>query len=480
MMDFLEESIVRLKKFPEKPCVYDFKLKKIFTNKDFLEHILFYINLNQQENKKRKPVLIPNKKGVKSYSLMLACGILGLPFVCINERSRSLIVGKDKYFDPDIVSKIDKKEKEVIYSRERSNNEIFYLISTSGSTSQPKLIQVSYKNFSTYIKNINRVQPMLEGTVSSQAFDLSFDPAIGEIFYTLSVGGVLAPFDFSSLLAFPKWLEETKTIRWGSSPAHAALIVERLFEQKFPQLRESSFIGEALNLSLVDKWTDIFTNSKVLNHYGPAELTVSISSHEFRRSEKEQVFNNVISIGEVYSDHKWVLIDSDESVNFKEGELCVFGEQSMIGYVEGEAKYFLHHGKKFLRTGDLVKNNNNRLFYLGRTDDMIKIKSQRVHSLEIENFIRKEFGIGALVFVSEFNEYMQGQRISVIIDELVSSEIHTLIIESISKTFGELLIPKSVYFLQSFAINQSGKIDRKKIIEKALLGQLRELDTTEI
>ena len=72
-------------------------------------------------------------------------------------------------------------------------------------------------------------------------------------------------------------------------------------------------------------------------------------------------------------------------------EMYITGPQLSLGYYGVEKlnyeKFKIINGKRFFKTGDLVKSFNNNIYFTKRDDNQIKIKGYRVELSEIENEI---------------------------------------------------------------------------------------------
>ncbi|MCB9025806.1 MAG: AMP-binding protein [Bdellovibrionaceae bacterium] len=477
-MNFREELLNRIISFPEDICIFDYERKAYFKNKDLLELLHKQMKAIKKNNTKNLPVAIFAEKSFHMYASLLACTFLGLPFIPVkNKKSFENLVKLTPLFELQNITGDNCSDSSVkIYP---TQSEIMYIVPTSGTTGLPKLIQISYSNFSNYLKNIQFVQPITKGDCVSQVYELTFDPSIGEIFHTLIYGGVLAPFNFKALLNFDDWLVKSNISRWGSSPSQAALIIERLstIRNTYPQINESSFIGEGLSVMLVNRWRELFPNSDIFNHYGPAETTVSISSYKIPKNSSETILskNGIVSIGQIYHEHKFKVLN-EQGDSSQIGELCISGPQVMMGYINNTTKFYEESNQKYYRTGDNVEFNNDHFFYLGRLDDMIKIKSERYHTAEIEHYIEIEINSKTAIIPAFHNQFGQAQGTILIITKKLDIKSRNDLSNKLIGSFGKHLAPKLIYYIESFPLSDSGKLDKKKLFEMYENNLLQKLD----
>jgi acyl-CoA synthetase (AMP-forming)/AMP-acid ligase II/aryl carrier-like protein len=78
------------------------------------------------------------------------------------------------------------------------------------------------------------------------------------------------------------------------------------------------------------------------------------------------------------------------------GELCISGKLVGQGYrrrqelTKKRFQYLEEYGERIYRTGDLVRLNHDATFdFLGRTDDQVKLRGQRLEVSEVNEIIKK-------------------------------------------------------------------------------------------
>ncbi|KAG7140338.1 Nonribosomal peptide synthetase 2 like protein [Verticillium longisporum] len=167
----------------------------------------------------------------------------------------------------------------------------------------------------------------------------------------------------------------------------------RLLDPKdVPTLCRGVFItgGEALKQEILDTWGP---QGVIYNAYGPTEATIGVTMYQRvpqngRASNIGRQFDNVGTYVFEPGTEKPVLRGAV-------GELCISGKLVGKGYLnrpELTAERFpvLEHFKeKIYRTGDLVRVMYDGCFeFLGRADDQVKLRGQRLEIGEINHAIR--------------------------------------------------------------------------------------------
>ena len=179
--------------------------------------------------------------------------------------------------------------------------------------------------------------------------------------------------------------------------------------------------------------------------------------------------HDILSIGKPFPEVECLVLDRNQQVvNLGEtGELCLAGKQTMAGYLNDEnvSVFFIQDGpggeKKFYKTGDLVKEDEDGFFYfVGRLDDQVKINGYRVNLVEVENAVRNQISDCKVVVVT--HEKQEGLKRLVLFLENYSGDLNQ-IKQQLKKELPAQMIPDEVISVNQFPFTTSGKIDRKKL-----------------
>lgn len=266
-----------------------------------------------------------------------------------------------------------------------------YCLYTSGTTGTPKGCEITHENA---VQAMLAFQKLFEGHWDRsskwlQFASYHFDVSILEQYWTWSVGITLvaAPRDviLEDLAGTISRLEITHI---DLTPSLARL----LHPDDVPSLCRGVFItgGEQLKQEILDVWGP---KRVIHNFYGPTEATIGVTTYpcvpiDGRSSNVGKQFANVGS---------YVLRPNTEIPVLRGGvgELCVSGKLVGRGYLnraELTAERFptLNAFKeRVYRTGDLVRVLHDGCFdFLGRADDQVKLRGQRLEIGEINHCIK--------------------------------------------------------------------------------------------
>ena len=287
--------------------------------------------------------------------------------------------------------------------RETLPSDISYCLYTSGTTGTPKGCAITHENG---VQCMLAFQELFNDHYDAdskwlQFASFHFDVAVVEQYWTWSVGITLvgAPRDLI--------LEDLAGTIARLEITHIDLTpsLGRMLDPKdVPSLCRGVFItgGEPLKQEMLDPWGP---TGAVHNFYGPTEATIGVTSYpqvpqNGRASNIGRQFPNVGSF--VFRPNTQTPV-----LRGAVGELCVSGKLVGKGYLNREEltndrfptlseKAYPGYGERIYRTGDLVRLLHDGCFdFLGRADDQVKLRGQRLEIGEINHAIR--LGVGASI-----------------------------------------------------------------------------------
>lgn len=277
-------------------------------------------------------------------------------------------------------------------SREIIPQDVSYCLYTSGTTGTPKGCLITHENAVQAMLSFQRLFAghWTEDSKWLQFASFHFDVSVLEQFWSWSVGICVssAPRDliFEDI---PGTIQSLGITHIDLTPSLARL----LHPDDVPSLCKGVFItgGEQLRQEILDVWGE---HACIYNGYGPTEATIGVTMYprvprNGKPSNIGPAFDNVGS---------FVLKPGTEIPVLRGGvgELCVSGKLVGKGYLNRPnltAERFptlKEFGERVYRTGDLVRILHNGTFiFLGRADDQVKLRGQRLELTEINEVIKK-------------------------------------------------------------------------------------------
>jgi D-alanine--poly(phosphoribitol) ligase subunit 1 len=349
-----------------------------------------------------------------------------------------------------------------------------YYMFTSGTTGDPKGVEVSRDNLAAYLDATHDLLSYPPGVRCSQFFDLSFDVSVHDLFYTWMSGGVLCPMtsDDEDHVAFAK----AKRIQaWYSVPFLIG-IADRdggLRRGALPDVKWSLFVGEALPTSLAEAWTQACPNARCFNLYGPTEATITCVGHEFDLASVRSSPQASVPIGRPYLGTETVVVGPDGSpvTTGAPGELWLGGAQVAQGYVgnvDETNKRFVHQSfegqksQRWYRTGDLVQSDaQDNYVFMGRIDDQVKIRGYRVELAEVEEALRAATSIPRVAAVP-WPVTASGTAAG-IVGFVCGAFDGDQALSVCAERLPSYMVPSRILQVDSLPLNQNGKVDRKAL-----------------
>jgi amino acid adenylation domain-containing protein len=355
-----------------------------------------------------------------------------------------------------------------------NEDDLAYILFTSGTTGKPKGVPITRKNVSGFIDALWDMNIVLENTDRClQMFDLTFDLSVMSYLAPLLKGSCVytIPKDKIKYSYIYELMEEHDLTFSLMVPSILHYLRPYFHEIEAPKMKCSLFCGEALPLDVTNEWSNCLPNARIINVYGPTEDTIFCTYYDFEVNKENKSHNGILSIGASMKNNFTIIInENNEILEVGEiGELCLGGIQLTPGYWKNEEKnkeafFFINYNGKqerFYKTGDLCKyDNEGDLLYLGRIDFQTKIQGFRVELSEIEYFA-KEFLSKINVVVLAILDNLNNTELAVVIE---SEKFDTTdMLDYLKTKLPVYMIPKKIEFINVFPLNVNGKIDRNKL-----------------
>jgi D-alanine--poly(phosphoribitol) ligase subunit 1 len=360
------------------------------------------------------------------------------------------------------------------------NNDILqYIMFTSGSTGEPKGVQIAYSSILAFVKWAMKDFGVTSKDVILNQALFTFDLSMWDMLNAFSHGAtlVLTSSDvIKNQQVFIERIINYKCTLWTSTPSFVYLFFRNplLNSNHIPSLKAFYLMGEELPVHTCKFLKSNFTNAKIINAYGPTETTIITTLVEI----DDDILNKYPSLPIGYPMSGSELIINKITTDDKAGELIIAGDHVSVGYFKNEEintqNFFIHNGKRAFKTGDLAYYENGMLFFAGRNDDQIKLHGFRIELNEISNVLCKQELIADAVTIPLKRNNEVKKIISFVITKnpIHQNELKKIIIPVLSKSLPYYMIPGDIVILKEFPYSTSHKIDKAKLTSDYIASQM--------
>lgn len=349
-------------------------------------------------------------------------------------------------------------------------DDTFYIIFTSGTTGNPKGVQITQRNLLSFVNWMSTDFNFMKRDVLLQP-PFSFDLSVMALYPTLMNGGTLrvlpqtvtANFStmFTTLASLPLQI-------WVSTPSLVDIcLLDPYFDQQhYPELSTFLFCGEELTHQTASKLNQRFPQAHIVNTYGPTEATVAMTAVEITPAIL-QAYDR-LPIGYVKPGTQ-VTIDS-ASVN-EPGEIIIAGFNVSKGYLNNPAKtkaaFFQTNGLQAYCTGDLGYFDHDLLFYKGRVDFQIKLNGYRIELEEVNHFLSEVTLLKQGVAVPKYDQnHKVSQLLAVVVPKSTQQPSQVALRQALAGKLMPYMVPQRFIFRESLPHNVNGKVDIKALISE--------------
>jgi long-chain acyl-CoA synthetase len=343
------------------------------------------------------------------------------------------------------------------------------LVYTSGSTGFPKGVMMTHQNVVAAATSITTYLENTPDDIILNVLPISFDYGLYQVLMAIKVGATLIlekSFAFPQAI-FNRMIEE-KVTGLPLVPTMAALILgmKDLKAGAFPHLRYLTNTAAALPPAHIMRLQGLFPSTRIYSMYGLTECKRCTYLPPAELASRPSSVGIAIPGTEAY-----VVDDSGACVPPGEtGELVIRGAHVMKGYWENPeaTDKALKPGpfpwEKVLHTGDLFRTDDDGfLYFVGRKDDIIKSRGEKVSPKEVENVLYALPGVREAAVVGVPDPLLGHAIKAVIALEPGAKLSRDDVIRHCAKHLEDFMIPKVVTFEAALPKSENGKIDRREI-----------------
>ncbi|MCR5206720.1 MAG: AMP-binding protein [Lachnospiraceae bacterium] len=343
------------------------------------------------------------------------------------------------------------------------------LLFTTGTTSKPKGVMLSYKAVYNILQNTIDGIGIREDDIILLPLPLNHSFALRVLRAYLYKGATVV---LQNGFTFAKEAENNISMYNCTSMACVPTSYEVMrsqmqddFQRVLGGLRYIEFGAGSLSIRQRRDITALLPNVAIYNVWGSSETGGAIFCDVCKVVKEEE---NIGALGiplkgkvEVkFLDTEGNAIDSDEA---HPGRMALKGDMQMSGYWNEPEKTTDAIRDGWILTGDMAYQKNGYVFMLGRADDIINVGGDKVSPIEVENLAGQYKGIHECACIgAEDTEGMLGQM-PVLFTVVNSSYNEDEFKQYLGSCMEKYKIPRVFVKLQEIPRNRMQKIDRNAL-----------------
>jgi amino acid adenylation domain-containing protein len=348
------------------------------------------------------------------------------------------------------------------------------IIYTSGSTGVPKGVVFLHRNMHFVAGSIVNYLGLDSGDRILCVLPLSHTYGLYHLIMAVRLGATIV---LENGMAFPGKIVEALeseriTVLPGVPTVWQVLIsLQGLAERELPHLRLLTNAGAALSVARLAVVRTTFPGTSFFSMYGQTECKRVC----YLPPEQLDVRPGSVGIA-IPGTEIWIETEDGRVAEpGEEGELIIRGDHVMQGYwrdPEATARKLRPGrwpGDRVLRSGDLFRSDEEGyLYFVGRTDDIIKSRGEKVAPREVEEVLYTAPGVHEAAVVGVDDDLL-GQAVIAHVSAAAGAELDPQALRRLcAERLEDYMVPRRVIVHDELPKTDSGKLDKLTL---AAMGQ---------
>ncbi len=343
------------------------------------------------------------------------------------------------------------------------------IIYTSGSTGDPKGVMLTHRNMMTASTSVSTYLGMRETDVVLMVLPMAFDYGLYQMIMSFRVGATVV---IERSFAFPAtvlnvMVREKVTVFPGVPTIYAILTeLKTLASYDLSGIRVVTNTAAALPVKHILRLRELFPTAQIFSMYGVTECQRCTYLPPGDLERKPTSVGIAIPNTEL-----WLVDENNHRVPTGEvGQIVIRGATVMRGYwekPEATAKRLRPGplpGEMVLYTGDFGRlDEEGYLYFVGRMDDIIKSRGEKVAPKEVENAITNIPGVKEVAVIGVPDEVLgQAVKAFVVLEKgtkLTEKELQ----RECQSRLESFMVPKFVALVEDLPRTTTGKIQKKDL-----------------
>lgn len=349
----------------------------------------------------------------------------------------------------------------------RIDQDLAALIYTSGSTGTPKGVMLTHLNMVAAATSITQYLGNTASDVILNVLPLSFDYGLYQVLMAFKVGGtVILERSFAYPHSVLEKIAAERVTGFPIVPTIAALLLKLdLTSYDFSSLTYVTNTAAALPTHHIAELRRLLPHVRLYSMYGLTECKrVAYLPPECLDARPDSVGMAMPNV-EVY-----VVDEAGRRCETGTGELLIRGANVMKGYWEmpEETERVLKPGplpgERVLHSGDIFRiDADGYLYFVGRKDEIIKTRGEKVSPREVENVLTSLDGIAEAAVIGVPDEIL-GQAIKGIVTLRPGATLtEQQVLRHCAKHLEDFMMPRQVEIVACLPTTATGKVAKRML-----------------
>jgi len=342
------------------------------------------------------------------------------------------------------------------------------LVYTSGSTGDPKGVMLTHRNMVAAATSITAYLENTPADIILNVLPLSFDYGLYQVLMAARFGGTVV---LERSFAYPHAIMQRVAAEGVTGlplvPTMLAMLLKMdLANHALDTLRYVTNTGAAMPVDHIERFRRLLPHVRVFSMYGLTECK------RVAYLPPSEIDRRPGSVGKAMPNTEAYPVDEDgrRVGPGVVGELVVRGSNVMAGYWEHpEATDRVLQpgpvpGERMLYTGDLFRTDEDGyLYFVGRKDDIIKSRGEKVSPREVENALSSHTGV-AEAAVLGVPDPILGQAVAAfVVLRPGCGATERELLRHCAARLEDFMVPKSIELCAALPKTGNQKVDKRAL-----------------
>ncbi|GAC70651.1 non-ribosomal peptide synthetase [Gordonia soli] len=351
-----------------------------------------------------------------------------------------------------------------------------YVLFTSGSTGEPKGVEVSHRAAANTVDGIAEEFGLTADDRTIGLSALEFDLSVFDIFSPLSLGGAIVTIDADSTRDAQAWTDRVATHNVSvvnAAPGLIGMLLDTATADQLSSVRTVVTGGDRVDAELGRRARAAVPGLRFAGLGGTTETAIHSTVYEV--TDEFPTDWTTVPYGRPMANVACRVVNErgEDAPEWVTGELWIGGAGVADGYrgdpERTQDRFVTEGGTRWYRTGDLARYlPDGTIEFLGRADHQVKIRGYRVELGEVESAAR------GLPVVGEAVAAVFSDRLSLALTAAPGSAVDVdAVTASLRDLLPEYMIPEVVHVIDEVPLTTNGKVDRTAIratLKRAVAG----------